>query len=80
MKKFFLALFCATSICLGLTSCGGSSYNGNVQHDAEIIYEEIFEDYTSPDEIWPEYLQKYGPTKFEETMAAVEAIRKSKDN
>lgn len=64
-----------------MTSCGGSSsYNGDVQHDAEIIYENIFEDFEDPSDLYREYGGKYGMQKMEEVMDAVEVVRKSKDN
>lgn len=36
------------------------TYNGNIEHDAEIFYEKIYDDYEDPEEVMIDYAVKYG--------------------
>lgn len=55
-KQLFLGLF-ASLMMLSVTSCG-ESYNGEVMHDAKIMYEKVYVDRDDYEEVLNEY-QEY---------------------
>lgn len=66
---------------LGGSAAVGESYNGNIEHDAQIFYEKIYEDGEDVEEVMTDYAVKegYGMFQAEAVLDATQVIWKQKN-
>ena len=75
MKKIICTL-CMTVVLLAFSACGGSTYNGNVDHDARILAEKLIDgNYSNLQQAVSELQEYYSEHGYDQFKVAQVSIK-----